>query len=105
MSDIFKVKQNGTWVGIPTLIGPQGPQGVQGEQGPVGDPGIYYGTTTPTDPDINFWVDPSGSASNGFEVITNKVTSISSSSTNTEYPSALAVYNYIQSLDISGVQF
>lgn len=29
-----------------------------------------------------------------FEKIANKVTSISSSSTNTQYPSALAVYNY-----------
>lgn len=40
-----------------------------------------------------------------YELNTNKVTSISSSSTNTEYPSALAVYNYIQSLDASEVSY
>lgn len=85
--------------------GPQGQTGATGAQGPTGDPGIYYGTQTPTDPDISFWIDPSGSASNDFEETVNKVTAISSSSTNTQYPSALAVYNYIQSLSIQGVQF
>lgn len=35
----------------------------------------------------------------------NKVSSISSSSTNTQYPSAKAVYDYIQSLDGSNIQF
>ena len=35
----------------------------------------------------------------------NKVTSISSSSTNTEYPSAKAVYDYIQSLDGDEVSY
>ena len=97
--------------------GPQGPQGIQGEQGPqgqpgatgaqgpIGDPGIYYGTQTPTDPDISFWIDPSGSASNDFEETVNKVTAISSQSTDTQYPSAKAVYDYIQSLSIQGVQF
>lgn len=44
-------------------------------------------------------------ANKGYETDSNKVTSISSSSTNTEYPSALAVYNYIQSLDASEVSY
>ena len=35
----------------------------------------------------------------------NKVTSISSSSTDTEYPSAKAVYDYIQSLDGDEVSY
>lgn len=35
----------------------------------------------------------------------NKVTSISSSSTNDQYPSALAVYNYINSLNGNGVSY
>ena len=35
----------------------------------------------------------------------NKVTTISSSSTNTEYPSAKAVYDYIQSLDGDEVSY
>ena len=74
-------------------------------KGDTGDPGIYYGTSTPTNPNVEFWIDPSGSPTSGFEVTTNKVTTISSSSTNTEYPSALAVYNYIQSLDGSQVAY
>ena len=41
MSDIFKAKINNQWVGIPSLIGPQGPQGPQGEQGP---PGVQVNT-------------------------------------------------------------
>lgn len=41
----------------------------------------------------------------GKEDKTNKVTSISNSSTNTQYPSALAVYNYIQSLNGNGVSY
>lgn len=41
----------------------------------------------------------------GKEDKTNKVTSISSSSTNTEYPSAKAVYDYIQSLNGDEVNY
>lgn len=41
----------------------------------------------------------------GKEDKSNKVTSISSSSTNTEYPSAKAVYDYIQSLDGDEVNY
>jgi len=41
----------------------------------------------------------------GKENTSNKVTSISSSSTNTQYPSALAVYNYINSLNGNGVSY
>lgn len=36
MSDIFKTKINNQWVGIPSLVGPQGPQGETGPQGPAG---------------------------------------------------------------------
>ena len=39
------------------------------------------------------------------ETANNKVTSISSSSTDTQYPSAKAVYDYIQSLDGNGVAY
>ena len=39
------------------------------------------------------------------ETANNKVTSISSSSTNTQYPSAKAVYDYIQSLDGDEVSY
>lgn len=41
----------------------------------------------------------------GKEDKTNKVTSISSNSTNTQYPSALAVYNYVQSLNGNEVSY
>ena len=52
--------------------GIQGPQGIQGpkgadglkgdtgEQGPVGDSGVYVGSSTPTDPQKNVWIDPTG---------------------------------------------
>lgn len=60
--------------------GPQGPIGPQGEAGPAGkdgadgapgqkgdkgDPGnsgVYVGTDTPTDTNVNVWIDPSGGA-------------------------------------------
>ena len=31
-------------------------------KGDTGDPGVYYGTTEPTNPDITVWIDPSGAA-------------------------------------------
>lgn len=33
--------------------------------GPEGASGVYVGTTTPTDPDVNVWVDPSADAHDG----------------------------------------
>ena len=48
MSDIFKTKQNNTWVGIPSLIGPQGPTGPQGIQGPQGTAAGFSDTTNVT---------------------------------------------------------
>jgi len=41
---------------------------------------------------------------NNAEFTNNKVTSISSSSTNTQYPSALAVYNYVNSAGGGGIE-
>lgn len=41
----------------------------------------------------------------GKENISNKITSISSASTNTQYPSAKAVYDYIQALDAREVKY
>lgn len=46
--------------------GPQGPKGdtgatgPQGPKGDTGDSGVYYGTETPTDPNVNIWIDPNG---------------------------------------------
>lgn len=40
--------------------GIQGVQGVQGVKGDTGDSGVYIGTQTPTDPDVNVWINPSG---------------------------------------------
>ena len=54
---------------LASLVGPTGPQGVQGIQGPTGPQGIqgetgpsgvYIGSSAPTDPDVNVWVDPEG---------------------------------------------
>jgi len=99
--------------------GPQGEQGQAGPQGPTGDSGVYIGTTAPSDPDVNVWINPSGTMSfiqsdwnetdstasdyirnkpnlSLKEDKSNKVTAISSSSTNTQYPSAKCVYDAIQ---------
>ena len=58
--------------GIQGLQGIQGPKGADGlkgdtgEQGPVGekgadgDSGVYVGSSTPTDPQKNVWIDPTG---------------------------------------------
>lgn len=45
--------------------GPQGIQGIQGEPGTNGidgSSGVYIGSTQPTDPDVNVWIDTSGQA-------------------------------------------
>lgn len=42
------------------IQGIQGIQGVQGVKGDTGDSGVYIGTQTPTDPDVNVWINPSG---------------------------------------------
>lgn len=36
-------------------------RGLQGEKGNTGASGVYYGTTTPTDPEIDVWIDESQS--------------------------------------------
>lgn len=41
----------------------------------------------------------------GYEQTTNKITTISSTSTNEQYPSAKAVYDYIQSLDGNNILY
>ena len=43
--------------------GEKGPQGDPGEQGPVGDSGVYVGSSAPTDPHKNVWIDPTGNPS------------------------------------------
>ena len=35
-SDVIKVKDNGQWDSLDSLVGPQGPQGPQGPEGPSG---------------------------------------------------------------------
>ena len=63
-------------------------------KGDPGDCGVYVGTTPPTDPSIKVWIDTSGEAGD-VEMTSNKTTSISSSSTDTQYPSAKATYDYV----------
>ncbi len=48
---------------LAALKGPKGDQGVQGIQGPKGDDGderVYVGSSQPTDPDIDIWIDTTG---------------------------------------------
>lgn len=44
---------------LAALTGPQGPTGPAGAQG---DPGVYVGSTEPTDPTVRVWVDTGGDA-------------------------------------------
>jgi len=65
--------------------GDTGEQGIKGDKGDTGDSGVYVGTTTPTDPDVNVWIDPSGGGFyalsdvevNGTSVVTAGVAEIS----------------------------
>ena len=36
--------------------------GKQGIQGAKGDPGVFVGTTEPTDPSVKVWINPEGMA-------------------------------------------
>ena len=70
--------------GATGATGAQGPQGIQGPKGDTGDSGVYYGTETPTDPDVNVWIDPNGSPNsvvedvqiNGTSILNNGVANI-----------------------------
>ena len=77
--------------------GNTGPQGQQGDKGDTGDSGVYIGTTAPTN-NANVWIDTSGSADN-VQTTSNLVTSLSSSSADTQYPSAKCVYDIIGNLE------
>ena len=61
--------------GADGVIGPTGPRGLQGPTGPRGADAILP---------------------NNLEYTTNKTLTISASSTDSEYPSAKAVYDYIE---------
>lgn len=54
---VMKIKQGDQWINIPSIMGAPGPQGVQGE---TGNSGVHVGSTEPTDPDVNVWVNPDG---------------------------------------------
>ena len=57
--------------------GEKGPQGDPGEQGPVGDSGVYVGSSAPTDPHKNIWIDPTGNPST--LIVETTVTALASS--------------------------
>ena len=46
--------------GIQGPKGADGPKGDTGEKGADGDSGVYVGSSTPTDPQKNVWIDPTG---------------------------------------------
>lgn len=60
------VGQQGPTGPASTVPGPTGPTGAAGKQGAPGKdgengaPGIYYGSTQPSGPDLPVWIDPSG---------------------------------------------
>ena len=58
--DLLNVKVDDQWVPLPAFVGPPGRQGDKGDKGDRGSSGVYYGPETPTDPDINVWIDPRG---------------------------------------------
>ena len=57
--------------------GEKGATGEKGEQGPVGDSGVYVGSSAPTDPYKNVWIDPTGNPST--LVVETTVTALASS--------------------------
>lgn len=48
--------------------GDKGDTGEQGPRGETGDSGVYFGSTPPTDPDVNVWIDTSGDAETDFDL-------------------------------------
>lgn len=48
--------------GLPGKDGEKGEQGIQGEPGEKGEPGVYVGTTEPTDEETLIWINPEGTA-------------------------------------------
>ena len=91
MVGILQIKNNDTWEAVQAIIGPKGPKGDQGATGPqgpagpkgdtgdqgadgpkgdkgdTGESGVYIGSTAPTDPDVNVWIDTTGD--NGDECV------------------------------------
>ena len=59
MANILTILNNGQEIPIPALKGEQGPAGADGKPG---DPGVYVGTTEPTDPSVKVWINPEGDA-------------------------------------------
>ena len=57
--------------------GATGEKGDPGEQGPVGDSGVYVGSSAPTDPHKNVWIDPTGNPST--LIVETTVTALASS--------------------------
>ena len=57
--------------------GEKGATGEKGEQGPVGDSGVYVGSSAPTDPHKNVWIDPTGNPST--LIVETTVTALASS--------------------------
>ncbi len=97
--------------------GPQGPQGIQGVKGDTGNSGVYYGTTEPSDPEVNVWINPNGMA----ESITSLKEAIGNQSTllddRTLYPTAnqydpskqtsetISPHYYVNGVPYSSTQF
>lgn len=76
---------SGARVNLGNVQGPQGERGPIGVRGPKGEPGVYYGTEEPTDPDITVWINPDGDK---ITLVDEEVKDIRVGYDGTEYPTA-----------------
>jgi hypothetical protein len=78
---ILKIKNNDTFISIPTITGAQGPAG---PQGPKGEPGISgtnikVSNSEPTDTNVEVWINPNATSEitdlqNQITTLTNELT-------------------------------
>lgn len=61
---VLKIKNNDTFISIPTIAGAQGPIGPQGPKGDSGKDGtnVLVSTTTPTDSEVEVWINPNATS-------------------------------------------
>jgi hypothetical protein len=76
---------SGARVNLGNVQGPQGERGPIGVRGPKGEPGVYYGTEEPADPDITVWINPDGDETT---LVDEEVKDIRVGYDGTEYPTA-----------------
>lgn len=91
---VLKIKNNDTFISIPTITGAQGPIGPQGPKGDKGDSGkdgtnVLVSTTVPIDNEVEVWINPTATSEvadmqNNIGALDNSITSISNRVTELE---------------------